>query len=71
MTEKRKISIIIDDLDDIQKVLVALDNLFRSLLEYYIDTDLSKLSLFVISCGVYFGKLLTLLGYKEGDFKDG
>lgn len=68
MKEKRKISITIDDLDDVKKVLIGLDNLFRSLLVYYIDNDLNKLSLLVFSCSVYFGKLLRLLGYREEDF---
>jgi hypothetical protein len=63
MTEK--IQITIEDLDDIQKVLIALDNLFRTLLNHYIDTEWNKLSLVVVSCSVYFGRLHQLIGCKE------
>jgi hypothetical protein len=68
--EKRAINIHIEDLDDLDKLWVALDNLFRQILEYYIDTDFEKLVKFVLSCSVYFGKLLNILGYSEKDFSN-
>jgi len=70
MTEKRKINIQIEDLDDVNKVLIAIDNLLRTILEYYIDTDWHKLQIIVMSCSAYFGNILRQLGYKEEDFKN-
>jgi hypothetical protein len=70
MKEKRKVSITIDDLDDTKIVFEAIDNLFRTLICHYIDTDFDKLNLFVVSMSVYFGKLLGLLGYREEEFEE-
>lgn len=70
MTEKKSITITITDLDDLDKVWVALDNLFRTIIIYYIDNDFDKLNRLVLSVSVYFGKMLKLLGYTGEDFED-
>lgn len=67
---KRKLIIAIDDLDDLKNVLTALDNLFRTLICYYLDNDIDKLNTLVMTCSIYFGKILGLLGYKSEDFGD-
>jgi hypothetical protein len=69
---KEKITITIDDLDNLKSVSIVLENLFKTILEYYIDKDdeLKSFEWFILSCSVYFGKLLTLMGYDEKDFKE-
>jgi len=66
---KEKITITIEDLDDLKTVAIALENLFKIILEYYIDKDDELLSFewFILSCSIYFGKLLALMGYDEKD----
>lgn len=72
MKEKRSITITIGDLDDLKDVSIALENLFKTILEYYIDKDdeLKSFEWFILSCSVYFGKLLTLMGYDDKDFEE-
>ena len=67
MTEKERITITIEDLDNIQKVLESLQLLFSKLVIYYSKKDESKLMTLVINCGAYFGKLLVMLGYNEDE----
>jgi hypothetical protein len=66
---KEKITIVIEDLDDIQGVFKSLDILFKNIILYYTENDLKKLNTFVLSISSYFGILLGLLGYKEDDFR--
>jgi hypothetical protein len=66
---KEKINITIENIDDLQSVLKSLELLFEKLILYYSDTDLQKLSNLILSCSVYFGRVLRLLGYTEEDFK--
>lgn len=68
--EKRRVSIIIENLDDTHNVLIALDNLFKTIIEYYIDKEnLNSLAQFILTCSVYFGGLLTTLGYNDNKFE--
>ena len=66
---KEKITITIENLDDIQSVSKSLTLLFQKLIYYYPEKDLHNLNILVLSCSVYFGKILQLLGYMEDDFK--
>jgi hypothetical protein len=69
--ETRRVSIVIEDLGDINKVLVALENLFKTLIDYYIEKeDLTLLASFVLACSSYFGHLLMILGYNEENTKE-
>lgn len=67
--EKEKITITIENLDDMHSVLRSLELLFQKIVLYYSDKDINKLVAFVVSCSVWFGKMLTILGYDEDDFK--
>lgn len=67
---KEKVAIVIEDLDDIQKVLASLDLLFQKLIYYYLDKDLSKLKLLIVCVSFYFGELLRMIGYDEDDLKE-
>jgi hypothetical protein len=67
---KEKIQITIDNLDDIQSVLRSIELLFQKLIYYYGDNDVKKLYTLVLSCSVWFGKVLRILGYTEEDFKE-
>lgn len=69
---KKRINITIEDLDNLKNVSIALENLFKTILEYYIDKndELKSFEWFILSCSVYFGKLLTLMGYDNEDFKE-
>jgi len=70
MKEKRAINITISNLDDFNSVLNALDNLFKSLLLYYVDKGEDKnIEILVLSASVYFGTLMRGLGYDENNFK--
>ena len=64
---KEKLAIIIEDLDDIQKVLMSLDLLFQKLIYYYLDKDLNKLRLLVVCVSFYFGELLKMIGYRDDE----
>jgi len=66
---KDSINIIIEDLDNLPSVLKSIELLFSKLIMYYGEKDLHKLNTLVLSISVYFGKLLTLLGYDEEDLK--
>lgn len=68
--DKEQIAIIIKDLDDINNVLSSLQLLFEKLILYYGKKDLTKLQTLILSCSVYFGKVLRMLGYTEEDFKE-
>jgi len=71
MKEKRAINITISNLDDLNSVLNALDNLFKSLLLYYVDKGEDKnIEILVLSASVYFGTLLKGLGYDENNLGD-
>ena len=65
---KQKIQITIDNLDDMQSVLRSIELLFQKLIDYYAEHDLKKLITLVLSCSVWFGKVLQILGYSEDDF---
>ena len=68
---KKSVSITISDLDDLNGVLTSLEKLIQTIIYHYRDKgDLKSLNTFVLSVSSYFGKLLKLLGYSEGDFKD-
>jgi len=66
---KEKVTIVIEDLDDMNGVFKSLNILFRKIILYYTENDLKKLDTFVLSISSYFGILLGLLGYKEDDFR--
>ena len=66
--EKRELSIHITDLNDLNKVLEALDNIFRTLILHYTDTNEKNAKVFIVSIAVYFGELMRLLGWNEKDF---
>lgn len=66
---KEKIQITIKDLDDINNVLESLELLFQKLVYYYAEKDIKKLGILILSCSVYFGKMLGIMGYTEEDFK--
>lgn len=66
---KEKISITIENLDDIKSVSNSLSLLFQKLICYYSEKDLHSLNILVLSCGIYFGKVLQLLGYDGDNFK--
>jgi hypothetical protein len=70
MKEKEKVTITIENLDNIEDVLKSLELLFAKLIGYYSDKDLHNLNILVLSCSVYFGKILRMLGYNEEDFKE-
>jgi hypothetical protein len=64
--EKREITIKITDLNDVNKVLHALESLFKTLIDYYTEKEeLKSLSYFILACSIYFGNLLTILGFDE------
>ena len=65
---KEKIQITIENLDDIQNVLKSLELLFQKLIIYYSDKDEEKVNILVLSCSVWFGKMMRILGYDENDF---
>jgi len=65
---KEKISITIDNLDDMENVLKSLELLFSKLILYYGNKDVSNLNVLVLSISSYFGKILKMLGYTEDDF---
>jgi len=60
---KERITITIKDLDDIQSVLESLELLFTKLIYYYEEKDMNKLITLVLSCSVWFGKILQILGF--------
>ena len=66
---KEKISITIDNLDDMENVLQSLELLFSKLILYYGNKDVSNLNVLVLSISSYFGKILKMLGYTEDDFR--
>lgn len=66
---KEKISIIIEDLDNVYSVLMSLELLFQKLIYYYMEKDVNKLNIFALSISVYFGQILKMLGYSVDDFK--
>jgi len=66
---KEKISITIDNLDDMENVLKSLELLFSKLILYYGNKDVSNLNVLVLSISSYFGKILKMLGYTEDDFR--
>jgi hypothetical protein len=67
---KEKIQITLDNLDDVNSVLRSIELLFQKLIMYYAEHDLKSLNTLVLSCGVWFGKVLRMLGYDEKDFED-
>jgi len=67
---KEKIQITIENLDDLQGVLKSIELLFQKLIYYYAEHDLKSLNTLVLSCSVWFGKVLRMLGYTEDDFKE-
>jgi hypothetical protein len=69
MIEKRKVSIIIEDLDNISSVAKSLELLFEKLIYYYAEKDVNKLTTLILSCSIYFGQLLTIIGYKPEDIE--
>ena len=70
--EKRSITITISDVDNVHATLVSLDNLFRTLLEHYIDKedDFISLDIMTLACANYFGEVLKLIGFSEKDFEE-
>jgi hypothetical protein len=70
MTEKRAINIQITDLDDRVKVFLALEKLFKTILDYYLTKQTDDLEIFILSASYYFGTLLKWIGYNESDFKN-
>ena len=69
--EKKSISITISNIDDMQVVFKAFDNLFRKLLLYYAEKeDMESIELFVLSIAQYFGEIMKKIGYNEEDFKN-
>jgi hypothetical protein len=67
---KEKIKITLEDLDDIKKVLKSVQLLFQLLIDYYVKTNIKNLKTLIYGCGVYFGKLLTVLGYDETNMEE-
>jgi hypothetical protein len=67
---KEKISITIDNLDDVQSVLKSIELLFQKLIYYYGENDVKKLYTLILSVSAWFGKVLRMLGYTEDDFKE-
>lgn len=65
-----KIQITIQNLDDMKNVLTSLELLFSKLIYYYLNKDINKLSIFVLSCSVYFGRILQILGWNNKDFEE-
>jgi hypothetical protein len=66
---KEKITITIENLDDMPSVLRSVELLFQKLVDYYTEKDIRNLYTLVLSCSVWFGKILHILGYTEDDFK--
>ena len=62
---KEKINIIIEDLDDIISVLKSIELLFQKLIYYYGETNVENLHTLIVSCSVWFGKILQVLGYDD------
>jgi hypothetical protein len=67
---KEKLIITIKDLDDLQGVLKSIELLFQKLITYYADKDTEKFITLILSVSVWFGQILTMLGYTEDDFKE-
>jgi hypothetical protein len=67
---KERITITIKDLDDIQNVLKSLELLFTKLIYYYEEKDMNKLITLVLSCSVWFGKILQILGINKDNLKE-
>ena len=65
-----KIQITINNLDDVQGVVGSIQLLFQKLIYYYAEKDLQKLNTLILSCVVYFGRMLRILGYGEGDLEE-
>lgn len=70
MNEKERITITIENLDDLKSVLGSIDLLFRKIIFYYSDKNFNNLVLFIISCAVWFGELMTKLGINADNYKD-
>jgi hypothetical protein len=66
---KEKITITIEDLDNMPSVLRSLELLFQKLIYYYSDKDVGELNILILSISSYFGQLLKWLGYNEDDFR--
>ena len=66
--EKKVITVTISDINDEEKVLKALTNLFSEMFTYYINTgQQDKVYAIAMSCGVYFGQLLRMIGVTPED----
>jgi hypothetical protein len=70
MTEKERLTITIQDLDNIENVVGSIELLFSKLISYYADKDLKTLHILALSMGAYFGDLLRTLGYSGENFKE-
>lgn len=69
MKEKKSVSITITDVDDFEKVCDSLDNLFRTILLHYADTNMDKANFLIISCAYYFNEMANLLFGTDGKAK--
>lgn len=62
----KQISITITDITDFDKVLISLENLFKTLITYYIETNnMEALTALVLGVSIYFGSILRTLGIDE------
>jgi hypothetical protein len=66
---KEKIAITIHNIDDVNSVLRSIELLFQKLINYYAKNNVQNLATLVLSCSIYFGRILRLLGYTEKDFE--
>lgn len=70
MIGKEKLTITIQDLDNVENVGGSIELLFAKLITYYANRDLKTLHILALSMGSYFGDLLRTLGYSGQDFKE-
>lgn len=68
-TEKRKITISINDVNDYEATYRAIGNLLKTVLFYYLEKkDMKVFEDFVVGLATYFGAILKGLGYEEDNF---
>ena len=68
--EKKSISITITDLDDLEKTVDSLDNLFRQVLLYYYDNNQAYFKYLVLSFTVYIGIICQQCGFDTTEFEN-
>lgn len=66
---KKSVSMIINDIDDLEQVLNSLDKVLKTIMIHYIDTNENKFFDFIVSVSVSFGQILKYFDIKPEDIE--